>query len=639
MSSNLKNSNVAVRLLLGHGEKLWILGIVACAVLLVWSALGRERLPEDKTPEKLKSLISTANTHIANSRWEDAPPEIALRAENISVESMKAVSHDHFPKFDVKFDMPVLAPVQKRTDPELLAVVNLEAYGDSGILATSTAESRQAKRIAAATEAAKAAKEDANNAGRRRNDLFENGGGQGVAGNAVAGKGGVIIQRPSTGSQLRGLEDTNAESWVSLVAKIPVKDQYLRYENALVSTRGYNPSVDIPTYRGYIVKRAEVTNTGEGEWIKVATVSEKKILSELENTVSRSNNLIDTKYSHPLLTFPLPSLLLREWDRKITHTQIPFLEDERKEREKAAAEPIASETDAGGDDPFGGPLRRGNSRVPNRMNESVIREREEVGAGGVVVSGEEAGAATGLPLYRWDRTTEYLLFRYIDKTAQPGKKYRYKVQLVLADVNYEADESNLDKTVIDRWAGKKSTFRFSPESEPSPIVSVPQPARVYLASMNKVVREADYNSEPQVELLVKSYEGNIAAEVARLEPISRGQVMNVTEPAKVIWSNTYSSDEKAEFNFNTGIMLLDATGGQSFSGRKSNIAVPVRAVLMDSSGRMFVQSQVDDSETVANFNNIIESAEASNSTNRREDDEVRGNAGDRPPRRPRGNRR
>ena len=169
MSSNLKGTNAIVRLLLGHGEKLWMVGIVACAGLLVWSALGCERLESNKAPQNLQKLISDANSHIQEFSWEGASPEKVLQASSVSSEAMKPIPHEHFPAFDRDFDTQVLESAKQRTDPELLAVLDLEAYGDSGIIATSTRESRDAKRLALQAEVEQKAQDRA----RKRNPLFD----------------------------------------------------------------------------------------------------------------------------------------------------------------------------------------------------------------------------------------------------------------------------------------------------------------------------------------------------------------------------------------------------------------------------------------------------------------------------------
>ena len=73
MKTNLKSGNAIVRLLLAHGEKIGILAIIVCTGMIVWSAVGRERLSFE--PSQLKSLASTTDTKLAGFTWNALPAE------------------------------------------------------------------------------------------------------------------------------------------------------------------------------------------------------------------------------------------------------------------------------------------------------------------------------------------------------------------------------------------------------------------------------------------------------------------------------------------------------------------------------------------------------------------------------------
>ncbi len=62
---------------------------------------------------------------------------------------------------------------------------------------------------------------------------------------------------------------------------------------------------------------------------------------------------------------------------------------------------------------------------------------------------------------------EYHLFRFIDFSAQPGKAYRYRVQLIVSNPN-----SNLpEKILVDPKEGK-GAYKTSPWSAPSARIAV-----------------------------------------------------------------------------------------------------------------------------------------------------------------------
>ncbi len=639
MSANLKSGNAAVRFLLSHGEKLGMAVIVVCAVLLLWSGIGRERLDDRSRPEDLQNLIQNANTHMQKFRWDDASEEDVLKVSAANSEAMKPILHEHYPAFDHDLNRRVLDPVQLRTDPELLALLDLEVYGDSGILATSTPESRRAKELAAATEADEREKKRGNQREARGGGLFDNPAppnnfrGRATVDRGNTGRSGVIVERPRSGNQLQGLEDTKTEYWATIVARIPIKKQNLRYQDAVGNSRGYNPNQDSPRYRGYRVYRAEVTNRGDGPWKKIAAITANAILNEQGKAVSRATSLVNRKYNHPLLTYPLPTLLLREWDKRITHSEIPLLADEEiyDPEDELTTDDDATPTDE--DDLFGsstttkkrpqGAQNRGRGLGGRGASPMLGGMRGlGMGRGGPMGGGEMMGmgspmaggrsrsapAQSQLTNYVWDGSTEYLLFRYVDRSVTPGKQYRYKIQLILADVNDGVEVKHLDPTVMARrktLSKSKLKFRSAPESEPSPVVSIPLSARIYIASA-KPVSEKNFNSEPEAELLVKSYEGEIAVEAARTDFVKRGKVVNLQEEAIVVWASKFDPDSMKEFNFQTGITLLDFTGGEKLSRKNRDLTAPTRAVLMDVSGRMFMQSEIEDYETVAAYQAVVE---------------------------------
>ena len=622
MSANLKGTNTAVRLLLSHGEKVWILGIVVCAGMLVWSAISRERLDEGQSPENLKSLINRANTHVQDFTWDQAPEKEQLTATTVNAEAMQQIPHEHFPPLDSKFDERVLDPVKLRTDPELLAVRDLEVYGDSGIIAFSNPELEKARQLRQRAEMDKRALDSR---GRNRGaELLDDPQIRPNAGKKTkAGPGGVIIEsRSRFGRSDSALADTKAESWVTVVAKIPIKEQYLQYRNALASSRNYNQTQDVPYYMGYIVYRSEITQEGEGDWIRLAPVLEETILKQRRQNVSESKVLINGNYLHPLLTYPLPSLMLREWGDTITHSEIPLAADERATSQptEAVEEVDTAEEEPTEDDGLFGKVRirrNNNARQPSSNQgpmASGIADDQQAQSYAPPANYPDAssqmvgGSLTSLPAYKWNEQTEFLLFRYIDKTVKPGKQYRYKVQLALFDVNHNVDEGSLDKTVLDRRSslkGEKLKWRLGPESAPSPIASVPMLARAFI-SKTKPAREDNYYAEPELQVLLKTYDGAEAIEAAKLESVERGRVLNTHDTANVIWTESDSDEVKTDFDFFTGITLIDVLGGENMHRKNRDFLVPSQALMMDASGQLYVQSQMDDTNAVEDYQDTVD---------------------------------
>ncbi len=654
--ANLKSGNAIVRLLLRHGEKIGMAGIVVCAGMLFWSAIGRERLGGDRQPENLVKLADNANRHVLSFTWDNLPEEEVIRAETISGEAMEQVVAEHYPRWKYPMNRPVLDPVSLRTDPALLLAEELEVHGDSGLWASADKAIIEKQRLAALAEQQKQAKADKAAEDRRRADDPSERGGRGAGifgggrgeqtergGRTTPRRDGPIVVNPNSSARLQGFEQISAKSWVTVLAKVPVEKQYEIYDEALQGSSGYDNGRDIPIYRGYVVERAEITETGQGEWKKIASVNSRSLDRELESYPFDALDLIDPRYNHPILTHPLPPLILRDWDKRVSHSSMPLASEAEPEGSRELEEAEESDEPAGEEDMFAGPAggrrgeipgggyggRTGRGERGGRMEGGYpgggYGGRGEMGYGGEYGGGRmemgQGGAYGGrggmmgggrsgsVGVFSWDGKTTHVLFRYFDDNVEPGHQYRYRVRLALADVNHDVNEKHLDRTVLDRRSKIENKslkkFRLTDWSEPSPVASVPLPARIYLVSA-EAANENNFSDEPEAKILVKAFNSTLPAEIALEEDFARGSVLNLQEKAKVIWADSTKLEpeqEKEEFNFRTGITVIDFRGGEKLS---RDMTAPARALLMDPSGRLFLQEELDDSEPVAEYQQVIE---------------------------------
>lgn len=661
--AKLKSGNVIVRLLLSHGEKLGILAILVCAGMLVWSAMGLERLDDNREPSDLKQITNQASQNIQSSTWDEVDPNNKIIATTEASNAMADVNPDHFPPLRGSLDPSPLKPTMKRMDPPLFPVEDLEVNGEGGLWASANPDVIERNIRAAMIEEEEKRKEqqelDDREGGRRG---FDEGFGEGRRprgrdrGRAVEGRrgrdeddqkprrrDGPVVVTSNARSQLQGFEDILAESWVTVVGKVPVKQQYDAYDEALAEATGYLPERDVPNYLGYFVERAEVTAAGTGEWKSIAKVKEISLLKKTEKYPPLGTPpLVGDRYTHPLLTHPLPPLILRDWDRRVTHSSIPTVLEEADalEDEWDSVDDQGPDSAEEGDDffsardprelpgegrPGGGRLfgegaerRIPGARMPTRRGPS--RGAREMYGG----DGEEGGLPMGRPgmrglgrgglgrgslgVFVWDYETSHILFRYFDNTVKPGGRYRYRVRLALADVNHDMPEQCLDTTVISRCKQENNkSFRLTEWSEPSPIASVPLPARVNVASVD-APRESVIDSEPEAKMIVRVFDQRLPAELALRDDFQRGSVLNPLEKATVIWlqsSRSQDSDEdeklSEEFLFKTGITVLDMRGGQQLSRKNKSLLRPARVLMMDASGRLFVGDELDDIQATREF--------------------------------------
>lgn len=680
MKAKLKGANGFVRFLLQHGEKIGIAAILVVAGMLVYSSFGRPIVDAAKQPDRLNQEASSANQHVQQMSWEAFPKE--ERTDFAEFESqpgdkyLTPVDPQQYPP-KPPWDDDVIPPVKLRQDPVLVAAMDLEVRPGSGLWLDADPDVILEKMRAAAKEARDRERELADEAARMA-DEGEGGrgggrpgrGGMGMEGRGGMGfgdmagsktKDGALVIPPAGGAQMQGFEDIREKSWVTVLAKIPIKQQFQMYEDALASARGFNATVDQPRYLGYVVERAEVTEEGTGKFLPLATMTAKTLTAKVsEWPPSQSIDPGNPKYNHPLLTHPLPPMIMREWGKEITHSDLPIPtpEDLMREAEEAAAAQMPAaeeEVEGAADDPFGRAAKKptmqpggayggrmegmGMGRPPamsmGRGMEGMGRP-PGMGMGrgmeGMGMSMGMAGRGTDgtveLPEYVWDMKTNTVLFRFFDDTVKPGSRYRYRIRLVLQDVNADQQPKFLDPTVTARQTKDSKRFRFSEWSEPSPVAVVPQPGLIFIAQTKDVTTD-----EPEARLIVKSVDSVNAAEIAHNEWYSRGSVLNFAKQAQIIWSSLYKIDqaepqESPVFRFLTGLTLVDVDGGDQLTPKNRKLMAPSRALVMDSSGRLLMQNELDESKTIKTFDYVMQqSAEADRRA--RESAEGRGPGGGR----------
>jgi hypothetical protein len=664
MKSGLKGGNAVVRLLLAHGEKIGIAAILLCAGMLIWSALSVPTLDATQTPEQLSQKASQAESHVNSFKWQevasqDLPETPVVKSKPFEVDAMHQLAKDHWPLLD-PVNPPVIPPQKLRTDPVLLAAADLEVHADSGLWATANPDEIAGRKKAALAEQQRAEREEREREARESEDDDRDGGrgrgrgrgrddDRGDDEERPRGPNATVVVRPRQGVELEGFETINAQSWITVVARIPIKDQNNMYEDALENARGFNATADVPQYLGYLIERAEITHEGQGEWKLIKQVTDKSLIKELQSYPVFPPEVVASRFVHPVMTHPLPPLILKEWDDRVKHSSMSLavddvlptdepLEEEPAEEEAAEGE---AEDDGGfgvtrppagaAGDPYGarggyemdgGRGGRGGYEMDGGRGGYGMDggrgggfgrggyDEMDGGRGGYGMDGGRGGGGYGqmgtgrgveLASFTWDYKTSDILLRFFDNTVEPGHRYRYRVRLALMDVNEGVPVQHLDKTVTERREklanAKLRTFRLTDWSDPSPIASVPLPVRLYLVA----AEPAKPTAAPEAEILIKALDSKFAAEIARKEKASRGAVLNVREKAEVVWSNNYEEEQDPEFNFRTGATLVDVQGGEKLGKTNRNLVAPGRAVMMDAAGKLSILHELKDAPVVQDF--------------------------------------
>lgn len=242
------------------------------------------------------------------------------------------------------------------------------------------------------------------------------------------------------------------------------------------------------------------------------------------------------------------------------------------------------------------------------------------GGEGMMGGGYGGGMArTSTPKTTVAPGVDFWLFRFVDFSVEPGKRYKYRVKLVLADPNANMPDNVLHATVHERQreeaqAAKAANRTSKPDyrivsewSAPTPTIGIPLTGSVRLASV-KLPAAGKFNDEPTASLLVESLsldeKRNAIKAAEEKSDFRRGYVANmVTRNQKYVGPDGRWIDEVDSFTFRTGITVLDVDGGESLG---KDAAAPARVLLMGPAGELYVRNEQDDKDYVDIYRAIMD---------------------------------
>lgn len=673
MKANLKGLSGIKGLVLLHGEKLAILGIAICTLLFIYYAAKLDRLDAQYQADKLRDQITRTNAAVSDFSWDKAVSEFP---EEIRV--VKKLDKEAEPKIDSgqypfrPIDPRVLPPRVNRTDPVLLSAVEPRGTGGSGLLPFLDERVMKERNLARLAEEAQKAKEEQEKLDREQKEQESGqartrertGPGEGIDGEydpEHPHRRPIENMPRAPGAQVMGDERLETAFWAIVVAKIPIKEQLKLYRDAFENSRsGFDPQYDFPRYLGYYVQRAEVRHGQELQWANVdvydgqghkmgppgkAAPVNQGTMTKLYQVVQKEwaaqvPEPVDPRYLEPsgLMAFPLPPLIGREWGSEVTHPDIPLIENAPPVEEEVAPE-IEVPTTAEGDDGFAGTgdpsvtgiPRMGGGEFGGRMggrgggeegprgaySRPMGGRRGMMGGEGELGRGARFGGEGGMNTTgTLPKGVDSWLLRFIDFTVEPGKKYKYRVRLVLSDANHVDNNpqllvSSLDSAVRTRQkesakispTKRPLTYRLADWSEPTPTVGIPLKGSVRLASVKPPAGK--FYDEPSATLLVESFDldekGN-ALHTAKKKDLRRGNVANFTEQAEYVTPDGRSIDLVDSFKFHTGITVVDLVGGEKMM---RDMQMPSRVLLLDPSGELYIHTELGDRTAIITFDTIF----------------------------------
>lgn len=660
MKTKLKNAGAAKTFFLSHGEKLLIAVIGLVAGWIVYSSFSADK--ESREPRELNQLASSVSSSIEQFTWERAvelaqeqDPEAVRLASSFSPKLANQIDPEAYTNEKLAIGAnSIVPPIVLRSDPKLLPPVGLEGHGGTVSMAFYDEAIIRERELEAARNEAQTARDREEERLREAEDENRRGGRNGNTLEDDLGKGirPVEASIPRAGVDLDGDELVRVVSYAAVLAKVPTQEQLKIYENTFRDALGYNESRDMPSYIGYVVERAEVQRGEELKWelVKVRNgrggspapgVTIDTLNLAIADWPSELEEIVDPDYLNSLFSFPLPPLVGKEWGAEVIHSDVPLAIETEAEQERLARE--AEKLEEGPAEKkggiFSGPRRpvnganrdrEGFSRPGSRRGGPSGRRGGPPGGFGDGPSGGFGGELGGPPggfsgrggggggFSRSSRSGDeainfevpFVMLRFFDFSVEPGRKYRYRIQLVVNDVNGHGlvSKDYLDKEVRARIAEvdpQRIQLRRTDWSEPSSIIAVPMQGEVSIASVKLPPANA-FNGEPTARLLVQSFdtdETGKAIQGAIKRDFFRGSVINLIEETEILIEQNRYLKKVEDFKFQTGATLLDMQGGEKIT---RDMNAPAKILVMDAAGQLSVKDELEDYKDVDQHRMIYE---------------------------------
>ena len=456
---------------------------------------------------------------------------------------------------------------------------------------------------------------------------------------------------------------------------------------------GIPTPVELPVYAYYRVERAEAgTGAEDHAGLRWEPLHVRQMLeSQAKRWRSLGGEVVAPQYLHSgswAMAFPLGPLVNASWGPQCAHEpEIPFLDkasgadvapggmiygmDAPYSMPGMAASPARGATASKGAKARSRPAA---APAPEKSQPARLADEPDAGVEGAAPMGAAPGAFPSAmpyagPMMPMGMTpgimpgakpgmmragtgqdaagVPYQLFRFFDFTVEPGKRYRYRVRLVLVNPNYGLNPADLEdekqsqvKFLEDAGAGKERGW-----SEPPEAVVVPRDVRVLVGSVVLPPEQHAAVKEPVAEFGIAKFDietgqtlfagfpdaedrakgvpynvcrGKLANFVGVSKPITKTSPYGV--PPGVLEFSPYDSPmmmpgmrptpsmpgtpvkpkpAKTEpgptMDLISDYLLVDMSGGRTVPG-KSDLQTPSRVLWLDPDGRLVVRADEDDEE-------------------------------------------
>ena len=566
-----------------HGEKL-VAGLLG--LMLLFALLTTSWSTYEKTPQQLTTKVDGAKQAIAGKKWaesEDAQKglysaaaglkrdqvlqlltsDTELRAKRVDEEIFKSVYSTPLLESMVRSSEPA-------TQPGLQAVESMVATAGRALIAKNSA-----------TPGGQPIEESnpADTPSRRRTVK----GAGGEIGGAGPGYPGATAGGPMGSSTYPGMEagagyemgggatEADAVRFVAVRGIVPLWRQIEQVKDALHLT--HRQAMAMVDYWDFHLERRSQPAGAKDAWNEWAPVDIRAAKEMLRDSAGWDPPLIELSLTDSVLTMSLPSRVVYNWMKEeVSHPKLDnyVLSPSQRTRQMEIYEKIIErqmeEAGAlkdqqkrgfsdlqGGSRQFGmemgmgmGMGMGGGGGMRSRPAQSLIgeiansmdRETPEKATQEIIAQIMRNQTAAG----------RLLLFRYFDFDVKPGTAYQYRVQLVLANPNYNAPQ----QSVIDPEITKER-FLTTPFSQPTTAVSVPNDVNFYVTRVDN----AKGSNQPSATFDVYQWSTEYGTTINKQLKILFGAFVGSRTEADVVDPAAGQFLEDHEVDFKSEDVLVD----------------------------------------------------------------------------------
>ncbi|MDR2116713.1 MAG: hypothetical protein LBP87_10090 [Planctomycetaceae bacterium] len=561
-------------------EKIVLILVIPVAIYIAY--LGTQYEPLSWQPDALVKAAENANNTIKTSERKAADEGVSIITYDVKATWIKAKIRSDYYRTETQW-LPSLFPEKnKRSAVNVLSVRELKAQSGLGAVAINPASPL-------AIQAAEI-------------------GSSAITGNTSA---------------------TNArigERWAIITGLIPIKEQLNLYVDKFSSSVLPDALRDMPTYLLYDIERAEIVpgkSLDDLQWQRLNFLTEF-----LQKRSLWSGNAVDpvdpvffamqVPGKFPM-AYPLPPITKKFGEEVAYPPYIPMLTDsqmeELKQNEKINERLRKEMFDIKPEDILDNPFSGSESRISgagSNMDGNMVQGRNRR-RGSTTEPEEDEIKPVQVDNY---------LFRFLDFKVEPGKTYRYRVRLYLANPNYNLAPNYLEDETL-----SKEPYLVTEFSAPSNMVTIPLESRVLTTNVFAVDSKQPW-TEPAASVMAVHFDLADGSEwYLERERVYRGSTINyknqiVTNPLlekqtpsdmesssppsrtttrrpPTSSSRTRPADTKTtgkQLDIVSEVCVLDMKGGEALykvptaAQKAPDLKSPGRVMVLEPSGNMIIRN-------------------------------------------------